>query len=111
MAGFTTYRPYYEFQFETLDDVKDRLGEFGVRLLKEPQLRGYIIVYGQHNKVAPIDRFVMTAKAYLVEELNINPKTVEASNGGYREYATIELFLIPREWPPPVATPTFSSIR
>jgi len=44
-------------------------------------------------------------------DLNINPNTVEASNGGYREYATVELFLIPREWPPPIATPTFSNIR
>jgi hypothetical protein len=110
-GGITAYRPYYEFQFETLDDVKDRLGDFGVRLVKEPQLKGYIIVYGQHNKIAPIDRFVTSAKAYLLEELNINPNTVEASNGGYRESATVELFLIPREWPPPIATPTFSSIR
>lgn len=94
-----------------MDDVKSRLGEFGVRLLKEPQLKGYGIVYGQRNKVDPVDRFVKSAKAYLVEELNINPNTVEATNGGYREYAPVELFLIPREWPPPIATPTFSSIR
>ena len=110
-GGITAYRPYYEFPFETVDDVKGRLGEFGVRLFKEPRFKGYVIVYGQRNKVDPVDRFVKSAKAYLVEELNINPNTVEASNGGYREYATVELFLIPREWPPPIATPTFSSIR
>ena len=110
-GGTTAYQPYSEFPFETVEDVKDRLGEFGVRLLKEPQLKGYIIVYGQRNRVVPIDRLVTSAKAYLVEELNINPNAVEASNGGYREHATVELFLIPREWPRPVATPTFSSIR
>lgn len=110
-GGITAYRPYYEFPFATVDDVKSRLGDFGVRLLKEPQLKGYVIVYGQRSKVDRVDRFVKSAKAYLVEELNINPNTVEASNGGYREYATVELFLIPREWPPPIATPTFSSIR
>ena len=110
-GGVTAYRPYDEFPFETEEDVNGRLAEFGVRLLKEPQLKGYIIVYGQRNKVAPVDRFVKSAKAYLVEDLNINPNKVEASNGGYREYATVELFLIPREWPPPIATPTFSSIR
>lgn len=110
-GGITAYRPYLEFQFETVDEVKDRLGEFGVRLRNERQLKGYIIVYGQHNKDAPLDRFVTAAKAYLVEELNIDPNMVEASIGGYRESATVELFLIPHKWPPPVATPTFSSIR
>ena len=110
-GGITTYRPFYEFPFETVDDVKERLGEFGVRLLKEPQLKGYIIVYGQRDKVASVDQFVKSAKAYLVEELNLNPNSIETSNGGYREHATVELFLIPREWPPPIATPTFSSKR
>jgi hypothetical protein len=80
-GGITAYRPYFEFPFETVDDIKGRLGEFGVRLLKEPQLKGYIIVYGQRNKVAPVDQFVKSAKAYLVDDLNINPNTVEASNG------------------------------
>jgi hypothetical protein len=109
-GGITAYRPYYEFPFETVEDV-NRLAEFGVRLLKEPQLKGYIIVYQQRNKGDAVERFVKSAKAYLVEDLNINPNSVEVSNGGYREYATVELFLIPREWPPPIATPTFSGIR
>jgi len=109
-GGITAYQPYDQFPFETVDD-KVRLGEFGVRLLKEPQLKGYIIVYGQRDKVASVDQFVKSAKTYLVEELNLNPNSIETSNGGYREHATVELFLIPREWPPPIATPTFSSKR
>ena len=110
-GGITAYRPYYVFPFETVDDVKRRLAEFGVRLLNEPRLKGYIIVYGQRKTVDPVDSFVKSAELYLVEDLNINPNTIQASNGGYREHPTVELFLIPREWPPPIATPTFSSIR
>ena len=110
-GGITAYRPYDEFPLETVDDLKGRLGEFGVRLLKEPQLKGYIIVYGQHDKIEALDRFVKMAKDYLVEELNINPNAVEASNGGYRESPSIELFLIPRKWPPPIATPTFGRVK
>ena len=110
-GGITAYRPYTEFPFETVDDIKNRLGEFGVRLLKEPQLKGYIIVYGQRNKVTPIDQFVTSTKSYLLEELTINPNSVEVTNGGYRSDATVELFVIPREWPPPIATPAFGNIR
>src|ERR1041385_8575053 len=41
-GGTTAYQPYSEFPFETVEDVKDRLGEFGVRLLKEPQLKSVV---------------------------------------------------------------------
>lgn len=110
-GGITAYRPYDEFPFETVDDMKGRLGKFGVRLLKEPQLKGYIIVYGKHNQSDALDQFVKMAKDYLIGELNINPNAVEATNGGYRECRSIELFLIPRQWPPPIATPTFGRVK
>ena len=110
-GGVTAYTPYYEFFFETLEDMKGHLGEFGVRLIKEPQFKGYVIVYGGKDKKIDIGKFSKSAKDYLIEELNIDPDSLDAINGGYREKATVELFLIPRDWPPPVATPTFSGVN
>ena len=111
-GGITAYSPYYQLSYETFDDMKGPLGEFGVRLLKNPQYKGYVIVYGvRDKKIDAAEKSVKSAKDYLIKELNIDSKALEVLNGGYREEATVELFLIPHEWPPPVATPTFSSVR
>lgn len=106
-GGITAYAPYYQFPYERADDVTGRLGEFGIRLLKDSQLKGYVIVYGTpHNKQNATAKLVKIAKDYLIEELGVSSDSFAAINGGYREDPTVELFLIPRAWPPPVSTPT-----
>lgn len=110
-GGITAYVPYYEFHYETLDDITTRIGEFGIRLRKTPDYRGYVIVYGgQSKKIARVAEFATIARDYLIKELETDPKAIRAINGGYREQPTVELFLIPSEWPAPVPTPTFSGI-
>jgi hypothetical protein len=70
------------------------------------------MVYGAQDKrkIDTVKKFVNTAKEYLIEEFDLDSNAFEVINGGYREKPTVEVFLIPREWPPPVATPTFRGI-
>ncbi len=110
-GGITAYSPYSEFPFETLHDITERLGEFVIRLQESPKYKGYIIVYARHDKVIPsVGEFASAARNYLIKEFETDPKTIEAITGGYREQATVELFLIPSPWPPPVPTPTFGAL-
>ena len=110
-GGITAYAPYYEFPYASLQDITSRLGEFSIRLHKQPDYKGYLVVYaGCDRKIAGVAAFANKAKNYLIDELKTDPKAVEAINGGYRDQPTIELFLIPNSWPPPVPTPTFAGI-
>jgi hypothetical protein len=107
-GGVTAYKPYYEFQYETIQDV-ERLGEFGVRLGKERRFKGYVIIYRARDKKSDsIENLMMAAKNYLIEELNVDSNMLEIINGGYREAPTVEVFLLPSTWPRPIATPTFA---
>lgn len=110
-GGITAYAPYYEFSYDSLEDITSRLGEFSIRLQKHADFKGYIIVYaGRGRNITGGAAFANKAKKYLVDELKTNPKTIEVINGGYRNEATVELFLIPNSWPPPVPTPTIAGI-
>lgn len=110
-GGVTAYAPYYEFNYETLDDITSRIGEFGLRLRNSPDYTGYVIVYAAQNRKVPgVEGFANTARNYLINDLDTDPKTIQAINGGYREQPTVELFLIPSKWPAPVPTPTFGGI-
>ena len=109
-GGITDYSPYKEFPFDTLDDITERLGEFVSRLQESPEYKGYIIIYARHDKAMPgVSEFAGAARNYLIKEFEIDPKTIQATQGGYREQATVELFLIPSAWPAPVPTPTFGA--
>jgi hypothetical protein len=106
-GGVTTYRPYYKFSYETSDDVQDRLGEFGVRLLKGPEFRGYVMVYGTPGqKKDTVPDLVSRVRSYLVNELGVKSNALDVVEGGYREEPTVELFLIPRDWPRVIPTPS-----
>jgi hypothetical protein len=107
-GGITAYSPYNQFSFDTFNDITDRLGEFVSRLHQSPEYKGYIIVYARHDKAMPgVKDFASAARDYLIKEFETDPKTIQAINGGYREQPTVELFLIPKEWPAPVPTPAF----
>ena len=106
-GGITAYHPYYEFQYETVDDITSRVGTFGILLVKDRTFKGYVIFYGTPDKKnEPIAKLMTTVKNYLIGELNVNSNALEVINGGYRDTPIVALFLIPREWPRPVATPT-----
>lgn len=106
-GGITAYSPYDEFTYDSLEDITSRLGEFTIRLQKQLGYKGYIVVYaGRNQKTDGVAAFANKARDYLIKELETRPDTIVAINGGYREQAMVELFLIPSSWPPPIANPT-----
>jgi len=110
-GGVTAYVPYNELPYDSLEDITSRLGEFGIRLQNSPGYKGYIVVYASRDrKISGVGGFANKARNYLIDELKIEPTAIEAINGGYREHATTELFLIPASWPPPVPSPTLAGI-
>jgi len=110
-GGKTAYVPYQQFSYSTVEDVTSRLGEFAIRLSKSPNYKGYVVVYAGLNKnVAPAAEVQNAVRNYLQKELDLDQKTFQAITGGYREQPTVELFLIPSDWPVPIANPTFGGI-
>jgi hypothetical protein len=110
-GGISAYSPYDEFPYDSLEGLTSRLGEFTVRLQKQPTYKGYIVVYaGRNRKIDGVGTFANRSRAYLIKEFQVNPKTIVALNGGYREEPVVELFLIPNAWPAPVPAPTFAGI-
>lgn len=106
-GGITAYSPYEEFSYDSLEDITSRLGEFAIRLQQRRGYKGYIVVYaGRNQKTNGVASFANKARYYLIKELEGDPDTIVSFNGGYREQAIVQLFLIPSSWPPPVANPT-----
>lgn len=110
-GGVTAYNRYNEFFYGKLDDITSELGAFVIQLQKSPDYKGYVIIYAPYNKKIPgIEEFSNKAKDYMIDDLRTDPRAIEVIRGGYREEATVELFLIPRQWPAPIPTPTFAGI-
>lgn len=110
-GGITSYRPYHEFHYNTVEDLTSSLGEFGIRLSKSPQYKGYVVVYaGIKQKDPRVGEFANSVTTYLIQELQIRPAAIKVINGGYREAPTVELFLLPKDWPAPVPSPSFPGV-
>jgi hypothetical protein len=110
-GGITAYSPYEEFPYESLHDITSRIGEFIIRLEKEPTYKGYIVVYaGRDEKITGVATFASQARDYAIKEYDVAPKKVVAINGGYRRSSMVQLFIIPSSWPPPAPNPTFPGV-
>ena len=103
-----------------------RLDGFAQALIKNPDAAGYIIAYADGEKVTQTylenkngkeraieRRFRMTgkklagwAKNSLVELLKVNPSRIVTIDGGYREFETVELWIVPAGENAPKPTPT-----
>jgi len=94
------------YQRISFNAEKKRLDNFAIHLEKNPEAIGYIIVYpaGRQSLYEAKSRG-RRAKAYLVKIRHIESKRIVTMNGGHREKVTVELYLIPREAPPPTPVP------
>jgi hypothetical protein len=88
-------------------DEKARLENFAIQLQSQDDARGYIMVYaGQKGRFAEASKRGDRAKSYLVNVRKLPIDKVVAIDGGYREMFTVQLFIVPNDFPPPVAAPT-----
>lgn len=69
--------------------------------------KGYVLAYaGPEAKRGKAPNIASRARKYLVGEKRISPKRVYAMNGGYRDAAQVDLFIVPSYGPTPVPFPT-----
>ena len=90
-------------------DITARLDEYWKILKDHPELRAYIIGYGGRRQ--PLSRVAYPPaswKQYLIEMREVAGERVVVVNGGLREEAMVEVWVVPPGVEPPKPTPTVS---
>ena len=106
-ASTTRYKHFDEYSKSAVTDENARLDNFAVELENNQGFTGYIIAYaGRRARVGEARTNANDLRSYLTKKRGVEPNRVVAIDGGHREKSTIELYLIARDLPPPVPTPT-----
>ena len=88
-------------------DEKLRLDNFVIQLMQQQGTAGYIIGYGgKRARVREAIARAERARTYLIKVRSFPRAQLKAVNGGYREKASVELYVVPPGGCPPAATPT-----
>lgn len=88
-------------------DENARLDNFVNEIQMDPQAQAYVIAYGgRAGKAGDAQRAANKAKDYLVKKRGIDSSRVVVMDGGYREQAMTELWLVPSGANPPQPEPT-----
>ncbi|HVF86704.1 MAG TPA: hypothetical protein VM866_03900 [Pyrinomonadaceae bacterium] len=100
-------RRFDEFPSVAFDDDKARLDNFAIELQRNPGAVGHVIVYGGgRDRAGHADMLGERTHNYLVNTRGIDAGRVQIVNGGYRERAAYELWLVPQGAMPPRPRPT-----
>ncbi|MEP6706732.1 MAG: hypothetical protein ABJC05_04400 [Pyrinomonadaceae bacterium] len=86
----------------------DDLEAYAAALRAEPRARAYVIAYNGRSMRDPpgAARKVLTrVQSLLMKEFHFSSARIRLIEGGYREWATLELWILPRGAYPPVPTP------
>lgn len=109
-GGVAEYTTYDSFTSSDDEQTRARLDNFAVQLSQVPSLKGYIIAYaGRTGKKNQGISMARSASRYLIQKRGITARQVTALDGGFREEAQYDLFLLPRSSRPPAPTPQISS--
>jgi hypothetical protein len=105
--------PYDSYGRIPFFDAEARLDSFMAQLANmnegTPHYRGVIIVYaGRSAYAAEATTTATCSKDYLVSVRKADPQTVIATDGGYRDELTVELYIMPNDAYPPILMPTVS---
>jgi hypothetical protein len=92
------------------DQLTDRANRLARQILKEPKTsKAVIIFYNQRKGTYPSDKgkdWADYALGVSVNGYNIPRQQIILINGGYREYATLEFWIVPQNAQPPEPTPS-----
>ena len=100
-------RKFDEYGNIPRNDVKARLDNFANELQANPGAQGYIIAYGGRRGVAgEAQRRADFARDYLVNNRQIEAGRLVTIDGGFKEEATTELWIVPTGASPPTASPS-----
>jgi hypothetical protein len=96
-----------EFSGANCEDLEARLDRFAIELQNDPELLGYIIIYGgNHDKRDQARAWMGRTKYYLSSTRGVDTKRFTIIMGGYRENWAAELWLLQSNAPKPTAKPT-----
>ena len=91
-----------EFGEIARDDEKARLDAFAIELQNSPGAQGYIIAYGgRRSKYGDGRKRADRAKEYLVRTRGLDASRIVTVDGGTREMASTELWIVPSGAAPP----------
>ena len=91
------------FAFVAFDDVKARLDNLTIELANRPDSMAYIIVYGRRgSRMTTPDRLGARAVQYLTRNRGVDPRRITVVNGGYKDRAGYDLYILPPGANPPV---------
>ncbi|HZI60264.1 MAG TPA: hypothetical protein VFD62_06110 [Pyrinomonadaceae bacterium] len=114
--GFPPYdgvhppRPFQKIFTRNKEAVNAHLDNFSFELANNTQVRGYVVTYaGKNSYPGEGKRMANEARRYLIKQRRISPKRVIAIDGGFRENAEYDLFLLPPSIESPRPTPTVPS--
>jgi hypothetical protein len=95
-------RIFDEYSDIPFEEEKARLENFVIHLRREPQMKGYIIVYaGRRARIGEAKARAARAKNYLVNELSIKAERIITIDGGHREKLEVDLYSLPHGVPVP----------
>lgn len=87
-------------------DLAARLDAFLVTLMDNPTLKGYVVVYANRNTgTRDMERGIRSVRNYLGYR-NFDLSRITIVRGGFREYSTVDSWIIPPGAEPPAPTPT-----
>lgn len=88
-------------------DEKKKLDNFATILGQDTSNQGYVMVYaGRRSSLNYAAATASRIKNYLVKMRRLNAGQIVTINGGYREQAKVELYLVPTGAAPPLPAPT-----
>jgi hypothetical protein len=101
-------RKFDEYGALSVSDRNSHLDNYAIQLQSEPGARGYVIAYGgRKSRPGAASSLMNMSKTYLVDTRGIEASRIVTVDGGYREVATTELWIVPEEGSAlPQPTPT-----
>ena len=99
-------RKFDEYSDISAEDEKARLDNFAIHLHREPQFKGYIVVYaGKNTRTGDAQSHAKRVKDYLIRVRGIDAARIVTIDGGCRDRVEVELYALPSSMSPPTPTP------
>lgn len=109
-VGITDYHPYDSFSVGSSARTYAHLDEFARHVTTQSAFTAYVVGYaGKISKRGEAKRVAKIARDYLVNKRGIRTDKVFALDGGFREKAEVELYLIPNGMAAPSPKPTLTA--
>jgi hypothetical protein len=107
-VSFAQTRMAQEYGDTSCEEEMAHLDNYAISLQVDPNLRGYIVVYGgrRGTRRRQMSARLYRIRRYLTTNRGIQARRIVTARGGFRERFTVELWLVPRGESIPATTST-----